>query len=139
MKQTRDTAWWYWLASAVLLVEALAGCPLGFTPVIVLTLIQTLQVWIHSGGLKPRGLAAFPVQVRIGYLTWLIAGLADPTGLMHGIQLAGTSAMVLSGYFPMARMVSLLPWNRRQPLSLRLVMRTFLQAPTPGNIPVQAN
>ncbi len=29
MNQTRDTAWWYWLASAVLLVEALAGCPLG--------------------------------------------------------------------------------------------------------------
>jgi hypothetical protein len=31
MKQTRDTAWWY-LASAVLLVEALSGCPLGFSP-----------------------------------------------------------------------------------------------------------
>ncbi|NCC27040.1 MAG: hypothetical protein EOM22_02520 [Gammaproteobacteria bacterium] len=139
MKQTRDTAWWYWLASAVLLVQALSGCPLGFTPVIVLTLIQTLHVWTREGGLDPRGLAAFPVQVRIGYLSWLIAGLADPTGLMHGIQLAGTSAMVLFGYCPMARMVSLLPWNRRQPLSLRLVARTFLQAPTAGNSRVPAN
>jgi hypothetical protein len=139
MNQRRDTAWWYWLASAVLLVEALAGCPLGFTPVIVLTLIQTLHVWIRQGGLDPRGLAAFAVQVRIGYLTWLIAGLADPTGLMHGTQLLGTSAMVLLGYCPMARMVLLLPWNRRQPLSLRLVVRTFLQAPAAGNIRVQAN
>jgi hypothetical protein len=69
MKLTRDTAWWYWLASAVLLVEALSGCPLGFTPVIVLTLIQTLHFWIRKGGLDPPGLAAFPVRVQIGYLT----------------------------------------------------------------------
>jgi hypothetical protein len=139
MNQTRGTAWWYWLASAVLLVEALAGCPLGFTPVIVLTLLQTLHFWIREGGLDPRGLAAFPVQVRLGYLTWLIAGLVDPTELMHGIQLAGTSAMVLLGYCPVARIVSLLSWNRRDPLTLRLVVRTFLQAPTAANLRVQAN
>jgi hypothetical protein len=134
MKQARDTAWWYWLASAVLLVQALSGCPFGFTPLILLTLIQTLHVWIREGRLNLRGLAAFPVQVRIGYLTWLLAGLADPTGLMHGIQLAGTGAMVLIGYCPMARMDSLLPWNRHQPLSLQLVARTFLRAPTPGSM-----
>jgi hypothetical protein len=69
MKQTRDTAQWYWLASAVLLVEALSGCPLGFTPVIVLSLIQTLHFWIRKGGLDPPALAAFPVQVQIGCLS----------------------------------------------------------------------
>jgi hypothetical protein len=134
MNQTRDMAWWYWLASAVLLVEGLSGCPLGFAPLIILTLIQILHFRIREGGPGLRGLGAFPVQVRIGYLLWLLGGLADPTGAMHGIQLAGTMAMVLFGYCPMARMVSLLPWNRRAPFSLNLVIRTFLAAPTGGSI-----
>ena len=42
--------------------------------------------------------------------------------------------MVLVGYCPLARMLSLLPWNRRQPLSVALVRRTFLSAPVSGSI-----
>lgn len=38
------------------------------------------------------------------------------------------------GYCGMARFVSLLPWNRRQPLSMDLVRRTFLSRPIRGSI-----
>jgi hypothetical protein len=65
----------------------------------VLTLIQTLHFWIRNGGLDPSALAASPVQVRISYLTWLLVGLAEPTGLMHGIQLFATSCKGMRGRF----------------------------------------
>jgi hypothetical protein len=50
------------------------------------------------------------------------------------VQLVGTWAMVLVGYCPLARALSLLPWNRRQPLSADLVRRTFLSPPVRGSI-----
>jgi hypothetical protein len=34
----------------------------------------------------------------------------------------------------MARLVSLLPWNRKEPFSFALVLRTFLSVPVRGNI-----
>jgi hypothetical protein len=42
--------------------------------------------------------------------------------------------MVLVGYCPLARALSLLPWNRSQPLSAALVRRTFVSAPVRGSI-----
>jgi hypothetical protein len=129
MSRLREIAWWYWLVTGLLLGAALAGWPLGFAPPIALTLVHTL----HLLG-RERTLQAFPVQVRIGYLLWMLAGLWAPLGFFHWIQLAGTSAAVLIDYCPMARMVSLLPWNRRSPLTWRLVVRTFLQPPVRGSI-----
>ncbi len=119
----------YWLATGLLLAAALSPLPPGFTPVIVLSLIQILHFLARSGG--P---AAFPVQVRTGYLLWLLAGLWAPLGFFHWIQLVGTFASVTVDYCPMARLVSLLPWNRRHPLSLHRVIRTFLHPPVRGSI-----
>lgn len=117
------------MVTGLLLAAALGDCPLGFAPVIGLTLLQTLHYLLREG--SPR---AFPVQVRLGYLTWLLAGLWGPLAFFHWIQLAGTAAAVLVDYCPMARMVSLLPWNRRAPLTLALVLRTFLRPPVRGSI-----
>jgi len=55
-------------------------------------------------------------------------------GFLHWIQLAGTTAMVLVDYCPGARLVSLMPWNRRVPLTLGLVVRTFVRPPVRGSI-----
>ncbi|MEJ2325437.1 MAG: hypothetical protein P8Y25_00900 [Chromatiaceae bacterium] len=129
MSHLRTIAWWYWLVTGVLLAGALTGCPLGFAPPIGLTLVHTLHFVRREGSMK-----AFPVQVRIGYLLWMLAGLWAPLGFFHWIQLSGTTAAVLVDYCPMARMVSLLPWNRRSPLTWRLVVRTFLQPPVRGSI-----
>ena len=102
MSHVRTIAWWYWLVTGVLLAGALTGCPLGFAPPIGLTLVHTLHFVRREGSMK-----AFPVQVRIGYLLWMLAGLWAPLGFFHWIQLSGTTAAVLVDYCPMARMVSI--------------------------------
>jgi hypothetical protein len=129
MNRISEISWWYWLVTGVFLAGALSGCPLGFAPAIGLTVLQTLHYLMKEGTVK-----AFPVQVRIGYLAWMLAGLWGALGFLLWIQLFGTTAAVLIDYCPMARMVSLLPWNRRAPLTLNLVTRTFLRLPTRGSI-----
>jgi hypothetical protein len=124
MSRFNQLSWWYWLATDLLLGAALWGGGPGFAPVVGLTLLQTLHYRVREGSWS-----AFPVQVRVGYLLWLLAGLWPPLSWFHWIQLAGTTAMVLADYCPLARMVSLLPWNRRAPLSPRLVWRTFTSPP----------
>jgi hypothetical protein len=78
--------------------------------------------------------SAFPVQVRVGYLGLLLAGQWDPLYFVYWVQLVGTTAMVAFDYCPLARALSLMPWNRQQPLSARLVLRTFLAPPVKGSI-----
>jgi len=113
----------------IFLAGALSGCPLGFAPAICLTVVQTLHFLVMKGSVT-----AFPVQVRIGYLAWMLAGQWGPLGFLLWIQLVGTAASVLVDYCPMARMLSLLPGNRRSPLSFRLLLRTFLHPPVRGTI-----
>jgi hypothetical protein len=129
MNRIRELSWWYWLVTGALLAGALWGWPLGFAPAIGLTVIQTLHYLMREGSAR-----AFPVQVRIGYLVWMLAGLWEPLGFFHWIQLAGTTAMVLVDYCPMARLVSLMPWNRRTPLTLGSIVRTFGRPPVRGSI-----
>jgi hypothetical protein len=64
----------------------------------------------------------------------LLGGLWKPLGILHWIQFVGTWALVLSGYCLMARVLSLLPWNRTEPLSAALVRRTLFSPPTRGNV-----
>lgn len=77
-----------------------------------------------------RDITAFPVQVRGAYLGLLLTGLWGPLLWIHWMQLAGTTARILAGYCLLARMLSLAPWNRRQPLTSGLVQRTFLSLHT---------
>ena len=42
--------------------------------------------------------------------------------------------MVLFQYCFLARYMSLMPWNKREPYSVSLLKRTFLSAPVSGNI-----
>ena len=77
---------------------------------------------------------AFSVQVRIAYLAVLATGLWPPLGFVHWLQLAGTMAQVGFDYCPLARLVSLMPWNRTQPLTFRLVWRTFALPPMSGSV-----
>lgn len=125
----RHFTWWYWLAADVLLVYGLAGGALGFIPVIALCTVQALHFIARH-----RSLSAFPVQVRVWYLGLLLFGLWEYGYFMYWIQLAGTTAMVLVDYCPLARFLSLMPWNRREPLSWQLVRRTVFSPPVKGNI-----
>jgi hypothetical protein len=129
MKTERDPGWWYWLVTGLALVSGLLGGPLGFAPVIGITVVQAVHyLW------RERHLHAFPVQVRLGYLGLLLLGQWPPLYFIYWIQLAGTTAMVCFDYCPLARFLSLMPWNRREPFTLSLVWRTFLSSPVRGNI-----
>jgi hypothetical protein len=129
MKTERDRGWWYWLVTDFGLVYGLLGLPFGFAPVIGLTLVQCGHYL-----LRERRPGAFPVQVRLGYLGLLLLGQWPPLHFIYWIQLAGTSAMVCFDYCPLARFLSLMPWNRVEPFTLSLVWRTFLSRPVRGNI-----
>ena len=125
----RDVKWWYWLATVLLLAAGLSRWPQALYAAMSLTAVQAVHfAWSN------RSWAAFPVQVRLAYLAMLAAGLWWPLQVLHWIQLGGTTAMVLFDYCPLARLLSLLPWNRDEPLSLPLVRRRIFSAPQRGSI-----
>ncbi len=125
----RSTGRWYWLVMVALLGAEALGWAAGGPAAMALGGVQVLHYrW------RERALRAFPVQVRLAYLVLLAAGLWPPLAFVHGIQLAGTLALVLGGYCPLARLLALAPWNRPQPLSLRLLGRAFISRPSAGTI-----
>ena len=76
----------------------------------------------------------FPVQIRLAYTGLLIICQISALGWLYWVPAVGTFALVLFGYCLMARILSLLPGNRTEPMSLDLLRRTFLTPPAPGNI-----
>jgi hypothetical protein len=125
----RELSWWYWLVTACLLTAGITGWEMGFLLAIGLTMVQLVHFMLHEG--SPT---AFPVQVRFWYLILLLVALPEPMQWIYWIPTIGTWAQLIFGYCTMARCVSLLPWNRREPFSASLVARTFFSRPVPGNI-----
>lgn len=128
MKTIHDLGWWYWVLTAGLLGLGLLGQPAAMWLAMALCAIQVGHVVRLT-----KNFAAFPVQIRGAYLGLLLAGLWGPLHWIHWMQLAGTTGRILAGYCLLARVLSLAPWNRRQPLTHGLVRRTFfsLQSATP--------
>jgi len=129
MLDIRAISWWYWLATVCLLTAGVSGWQSGFLLAIALTVFQLIHFIIRE-----RSMSAFPIQVRIGYLLLLLIALPAPLQWIYWIPTIGTWAQILFGYCTMARMVSLLPWNRNEAFSFDLLKRTFFSAPVRGNI-----
>lgn len=125
----KELGWWYWFATACLLTAGVAGYADGFLLAIGLTAFQLAHFAMREGSL-----AAFPVQVRIGYLLFLLVALPEPMRLLYWVPVVGTWVQLIFGYCTMARCVSLLPWNRDERFSAGLLKKTFLSRPVPGNI-----
>jgi len=125
----RNITWWFWLATDVALANYLFIDRQFIKAAIALAAVQ-IPVFARRGG----GWLSFPAQVRIAYTFLLVLGLWQPFRFIHWMQLAGTTAMVLTGYCFLARCLSLLPPNRSEPLSIGLIGRTFLTPPIHGNI-----
>lgn len=125
----RSLSWWYWLASVCLLAAGVAGWAMGFKLAIGLTAVQLIHFT-----LRERKLVLFPIEVRLGYLLLLLIALPQSLQWLYWLPLLGTVAQVLFGYCPMARAISLLPRNRKQPFSFALLRHTFISAPVRGNI-----
>lgn len=129
MMEYHSRSWWYWLATVCLLTVGVSGWPTAFLLAIGLTVVQLLDF-----GVRERRVTAFPLQVRFAYLLLLLVALPPSLQWLYWVPLIGTWAQVLFGYCTMARMLSLLPWNREEKFSVELVKRTFLSAPVRGNI-----
>lgn len=125
----RESSWWYWLVTVLFLTAGVAGWAEGFLFAIGMTVIQIVHYGTQQGSLS-----AFPLQVRLGYLLLLLAALPEALRWLFWIPMIGTWAQILFGYCTMARFVSLMPWNRAEPLSLGLLKRTFLSAPVRGSV-----
>ena len=129
MLEVKDVGWWYWLVTAVLLSYGLLVDPMGLLLAVGLTVINLAHFAVRADQLT-----AFPVQVRFFYLLLLLVALPEPMRWLFWIPAIGTWAQVLVGYCTMARLVSLLPWNRREPLTWRLVWRRFASLPVRGSV-----
>jgi hypothetical protein len=125
----RNLSWWIWLATALSLAAGLGGYPLGFRAAVLISVVQAVVY-----DFKEVSGFTFPVQVRFAYTALLILCQASSLEWLYWLPAAGTFAFVLSGYCPMARVLSLLPWNRTEPITQDLIRRTFLARPVPGEV-----
>lgn len=116
--------WWLWALTGGAVAASLAGWGPGLRAALALTAVQV----VHQAA-RTRSVHSFPVQVRAAYLLILLAGTWPPLRALHPLQLAGTVALIVFDYCPLARMLSLLPWNRRHPFTLSLLRTTFLSPP----------
>jgi hypothetical protein len=119
----------YWLATALLLTAGLFGWPPGIFAAIGLTAVQLAHFAFREPSLR-----TLVLQVRALYLALLLLGLWAPLAALHVLQAVGVWANVLFGYCLAARTLSLLPGNRRAPLTARLVAWTLLTRPGAGSI-----
>ncbi|WP_455223018.1 hypothetical protein [Kaarinaea lacus] len=128
MLPKQDLAWWYWLATIPFLTVGIMGETYGLLFVAIIISVQTVHFYIREK-LQP----SFPVQVRLGFFIWFSLGLLPYLQWMLWIQLAGTSISVLFDYCAMARLITLAPWNRTQPLNPQTIMKTFFSRPVKGS------
>lgn len=119
-----DYTWWLWLLMTILLLGLLAH-PAFFPVSIILGLLQSLWFLIRH-----RSLRAWPVQLRVAYLVLLVVFYLPPLRVLYWIPAIGTLALCFFGYCLLARMLSLFPWNRSEPLTLAGIRRTFLRPPS---------
>jgi hypothetical protein len=130
MNRFRQIGYWYWLAIDVLLAIGLFGiAPRALLVATGLGVFQSVHYLMREGRFS-----AFPVQVRVAYLGLLVLGqLGGVLVLVNWIQLIGTTALLLFDYCPLARIMSLMPWNRTRPFAWRLVWRAFVSPPVSGS------
>jgi len=125
----RSISWWYWLVTVCFLTAGVSGWSAGFQIAIGITVLQLTHFIIRE-----RSLVSFPIQVRLGYLFLLLISLQENLQLIYWIPTIGTWGLIFFGYCTMARLLSLLPWNRKEVFSFALLMRTIFSAPVEGNI-----
>ncbi|MCU7932095.1 MAG: hypothetical protein KZQ90_14935 [Candidatus Thiodiazotropha sp. (ex Codakia rugifera)] len=123
------TIYYYWLLTNIFLAAGLLISPY----VLYLAMGVTIVHSVHFLILQP-GIILFPMQIRIGYLVLLTLGQVAFLGWIHWIQLLGTTALLTTGYCPLARVLSLAPWNRIRPLSWNLFVTTIFTPPVSGSI-----
>lgn len=129
MLDYKDYGWWYWVASTLCLWVAVTTEPAAYNLALIIGVVQLTHFTFAEGGLTK-----FPVQIRLGYLSFLLLAMPEGLQLLQWVPAFGTLARVLFGYCIMARMLMLLPFNRTVALSWRFVAEAFLTPPVRGSI-----
>jgi len=124
-----DWTWWAWTAVAILLLIGLSGYDLAFVWAMAVTAGQGIVMLVRD-----RSPAAFSVQLRVAYLLLILIGYPSSMRWLYWLAALGTIALLVFGYCFMARFLSLLPWNSREPYTWDRLRRTFLSAPDLGRV-----
>ncbi|MBC8096079.1 MAG: hypothetical protein H7Y43_09720 [Akkermansiaceae bacterium] len=119
-----DWTWWAWAITTALLIAGLSGFSLAFIAAMVVTAGQGFILLVRDR--KP---AAFSVQLRAAYLLLLLICYPPPMRWLYWLPTVGTFALIVFGYCLLARVLSLLPWNSREPYTIDRFRRTFFSAP----------
>jgi len=123
------TIYIYWLITDLFLAAGLLYWPPALYGAIAVTTIHNLYFVMRSHGNQ-----GFSLQVRFIYLALLIIGQLPYCRWINWIQLAGTTALVTIDYCPLARILSLAPWNRTVPMSWSLFTKAIFTPPVNGSI-----
>ena len=121
--------WGIWFATWIGLLAGLLVNRVFYEYVVVFSALHAFVFWVLFGfSVKP-----FPMQLRVAYVAWVTAGTYVPalTFFLY-ITMIGLATNLFLGYCPMARILYLLPWNREQSFSWRLVKQVFSTPPVPG-------
>lgn len=125
----KSAAWWIWLVTWECLAYGLFADQSGFLFAITATILN-----IFYYACLDKSVTSFSVQVRVGILTIFLLGQAPGMSWIYWIPFAGIAARNLTGYCLLARLMSLLPWNRQEPLTFRLIKRRIFSPPVNGSI-----
>lgn len=121
--------WRYWFVVATCLAVSLFVWP----PALFLAMLVTAVYSVHMYRYSPR-LTSFPMQVRLVYLGLLALGLVPYFSWVHWVQMVGAPALLVFDYCPLARMLSLMPWNRSQLFSWKFFRSAIFSKPVKGSI-----
>jgi len=122
---------WYflWLATVVFLTAGVLSWETGFLTAIAITIFNFALALAEE-----KKITAFPVQLRLVFLGMLCLFYLEPFRPLYLIPIAGTLTVIFTGYCLLARVLVLMPWNRREPLTADLMKRTFFSPPVKGSI-----
>jgi hypothetical protein len=118
------TSRWLWLVTGCAIAAHLAGWRAGILLAAALTAARGLDQALR---IRTRG--TLPVQVRGLALAVMILGSQPGWHALLFMQLVGITIRVILDYCLAGRLLSLLPWNRENPLTTAFVRATFLTPP----------
>ncbi|MBI2094621.1 MAG: hypothetical protein HYT89_00435 [Candidatus Omnitrophica bacterium] len=120
-------AWWYLLATQISVLYAIFIDISGVYAALVLCVAQVVHF-----GIEDKSFLSFSCQVRFVLAALFLTAWYEPLGWILWIPAIGLTARLTVNYCLLARLMSLLPWNRKQPLTWALVQKTLFSPPVQG-------
>lgn len=123
MLKKRSLSWWYWVPTVDMLgMGVISGWSTAFHIAIAITVVQFAHyAW------RTQSPLSFPAQHRLAYLALMLIGQLPGLHALYWAPMITVSTLLLFGYCPIARALSLAPWNRSEPLTWSLVKHAFTE------------